>query len=391
MRRPPVILLGGADNSLAIARTLTRYGAEVRVFTRADEIVRYSRFPAEFSSPATGETLTELWHRVMKRDELFGSIVLCCNDEAIIFVAENRQRYGANFVFEESRPELHLQLLDKQTTIALAKATGIDAPAVLCGREQLSNLDFAAVRYPLLIKPIYSHIYQSKFHAKLRLVETVRELQQHLDEVNDLGVDVMLCEFIPGPDSLLCSYYSYFDEESQPLFHFTKRVIRRQPEHFGGGCYHITDKIPDVVEMGLKFFQGIAFRGLANVEFKRDLRDGRLKLIEANARFTAAHQLLVKCGMDTARIVYDRLAGNLVRIPHDYESNVRLWYPLEDFGAFREQRRKSNMSFAQWIRSIAHKQTFPHFDVLDPMPVIVGASQITRKIMRWFRRKFVKR
>jgi predicted ATP-grasp superfamily ATP-dependent carboligase len=372
------LLLGGADNSLAVARSLRRYGVVVRVFTHAESIVRYSRSPAEVQFPAAGEPWPDFWDRVLCRPDLHGSIVLCCSDDAMMFVAGNRQRYEGNFVFEENRPELQLQLLDKQATIELARSTGIDTPAVYYGRERIAELDWAALRYPLLVKPIHSHLYQKRFGAKLKMVANADQLDRHLAEVRTCGVDVMLCEFIPGPDCLLCSYYSYFDERGAPLFHFTKRVIRREPENFGAGCYHMTDDVPDAVAAGLRFFQGIGFRGLANVEFKRDLRDGQLKLIEANARFTAAHQLLVSCGMDTARIVYDRLAGNEVCIPRDYVLKARLWYPLADFRAFRGLRRAGKISFWQWVRSVSHRQTFPHFELFDPVPAVVGSVRAVR-------------
>ena len=49
---------------------------------------------------------------------------------------------------------------------------------------------------------------------------------------------------------------------------------------------------------------------MGNVEFKRDTRDGRLKLIECNHRFTAANELVRRAGIDLARIAYDRACGD---------------------------------------------------------------------------------
>ena len=71
----------------------------------------------------------------------------------------------------------------------------------------------------------------------------------------------------------------------------------------------MTDRNPEVAELGLRFFQGVGLRGLANVEFKRDARDGRLKLIECNHRFTAPTGLLRAAGMDLPLFVYNRLTG----------------------------------------------------------------------------------
>ena len=56
-------------------------------------------------------------------------------------------------------------------------------------------------------------------------------------------------------------------------------------------------------ELGLAFLRGAGVRGLANVEFKRDERDGRLKLIECNYRFTAPNEQFRRAGMDLALFV----------------------------------------------------------------------------------------
>jgi predicted ATP-grasp superfamily ATP-dependent carboligase len=378
MNRPPVLLLGGADNALSIARSLGKYGVTVRVAAKNSAVVRVSRYCREFQPPINGESFDDLWHRLLQRQDLFGSIVLACSDEAISFVARYRNSYAQNFVFEENHPDIQLKLLDKQATIELAKSANIDAPEIYCSRNDIATVDFSNLRFPVLVKPIYSHVYTKLFGRKLQHIDSVEQLKAHLREVKSLGVDVMLCEFIPGPDDLLCSYYSYFDESGSPLFHYTKRVIRRYPKNFGAGCYHIANRVPEAIEHGLRFFQGIGFLGLANVEFKTDPRDGRLKLIEVNARFTAAHELLVTCGIDTARIVYNRLAGNPVRIPHKIKANKRLWYPTADFAAFKALRREKEISLRQWLLSVAHKQTLPTLKLLDPMPALAATSNFIR-------------
>ena len=62
-------------------------------------------------------------------------------------------------------------------------------------------------------------------------------------------------------------------------------MTRVYPVTSGPGCHHITDWIPELREPALRLFRQAGLRGLANVEFKRDDRDGQLKLIECNARF----------------------------------------------------------------------------------------------------------
>src|SRR5207245_6512018 len=93
----------------------------------------------------------------------------------------------------------------------------------------------------LIVKPLYSHLYQKRFARRLVIVRNLDELLAALHNAIDSGIDMMLVEMVPGGDDQLCSYYTYLDENGAPLFHFTKRVIRRYPAIRGNGCYHITD------------------------------------------------------------------------------------------------------------------------------------------------------
>lgn len=156
-----------------------------------------------------------------------------------------------------------------------------------------------------------------------------------------------------------------------PLFHYTEKVVRRFPKNNGQGTYHITAWDPEIAELGLKFFRGINFRGLGNVEFKRDLRDNKLKIIECNPRFTAAHELLVRCGMDISLAIYNHLTG--LPVPHlnSYKQGMTLWFPYRDFMAYKELKPLNEITLGQWLKSLIHtQQVVPHFRWLDPMPTL---------------------
>jgi predicted ATP-grasp superfamily ATP-dependent carboligase len=118
------------------------------------------------------------------------------------------------------------------------------------------------------------------------------------------------------------------------------------------------------------------------VEFKRDPRDGKLKLIECNARFTAANGLLTASGYDLGLFVYSRLAG-LTPPPlaeRHYVTGRRLWYPAADFFAFQELRRQGRLDLRTWVRSVWHPQVLPYFEWDDPVPSLVLAGRIMRRV-----------
>ena len=73
-----------------------------------------------------------------------------------------------------------------------------------------------------------------------------------MSSANESGVDFLLMEMIPGPDSVLCSYYTYIDDAGSPLFDFTKRIIRRGTKNMGIATYHITDHVEVVYDLDVE-------------------------------------------------------------------------------------------------------------------------------------------
>ena len=267
-------------------------------------------------------------------------------------------------------------MLDKLATYQAAVAAGVPTPRfwVASSREQILGYKDQLV-YPLIVKPLLSHVYRGRFWVKFAVATNFDEMLAAYEQAEQAGIAVMLVEQIPGPDDRLCSYYTYVDEHGNALFDFTKRVIRRYPLLHGPGCSHVTDWIPELKEPALKLFHQVGLRGLANVEFKRDHRDGVLKLIECNARITAANCLVAASGYDLASFVYNRIVGLPQPALGQFKVGKRLLYPVEDFHAYRALKRRGELTFWQWLKSIAHPTTFPIFRWSDPLPMLVFETE----------------
>jgi D-aspartate ligase len=385
---PPVIIMGGGTNAISVARSLGKEGITVYAINDPDEYIRYSRY-SHFICPSAGGDLGEAWERYLLGDEsehLRGAVLLACSDTALEVLIRHREKLSKKFVLDIMNKEAQLCMLNKLCTYEAARSAGIPLPMFWRVRklEQILTQEKEFV-YPLILKPIYSHKFVEVFDCKYFLVNRFDELLEAYQKVDQYGTEVMLVEKIAGPDDRYCSYYTYIDENGEALFDFTKRIIRRYPCNQGGACYHITDWNPEVRDLGLKYFTHVGLIGLANIEFKRDDRDGKLKLIECNARFTAANCLVAESGFDLALFVYNRLVGRIQPTlkGKTYKEGLRLWYPVEDFLSFKELRGRGELGFIGWIRSILHPQVLPYFRWYDPLPTLVfGLKRISRFIKK---------
>jgi D-aspartate ligase len=378
---PPALIVGGEHGCLSIARSLGATGIPVYAINHPESVVRYSRFCKWIDLPGNKTVGTEVWAAYLlgrESNHLRGAVLLAASDEAIELIAEHREALSEKFTLDLSNPEAQLCMLDKLCTYRAAQAAGVPTPKfwVADTREQVEKLERELI-FPLILKPIIGHKFSRKFTGSYAVAHRFDELQPAYDAVCRAGIRTFLVEMIPGPDDKLCSYYTYLDEDGKNLIDFTKRVIRRYPMNMGGSTYHITDYVPGIQELGLALFGQVGLRGVANVEFKLDERDGKLKLIECNARFTAADCLLVASGLNLPLLVYNRLTGRAQTVASSrYRMGMRLWKPVGDFVAYRQLNKMGLLTFRAWIRSVMYPQIFPVFRWNDPLPAIIGGARL---------------
>ena len=381
----PVLLMGGMQNTLSIVRSLGRERVSVSVSSATDCLALHSRYCADTYPYPVGIAPGAFWNELLLSEPkpLRGAMLLTCSDDAIEFVADNKEALRKHYVVDESIPELQHAMLDKQRTLELAQEAGCPVPLFwnITLLEDVNGIK-DSVTFPVMIKPIHSHIFMRYYGGKKHLLANdFEELLAMVSGALGKGVEVMVCEIIPGPDTLLSSYYTYLDDSGNALFHFTKKVIRRFPVNSGGATYHITEWDQETAELGERFFRGIKFRGLGNIEFKRDLRDGNLKVIECNPRFTAAQELLVQSGMDIALVIYRRLSGQPAREIAGYRDHVRLLEPWRDYKAYKQLREMGEITFREWVKSIMHKQISSVYRSDDLRPFFVKISFMLSRLV----------
>ncbi len=373
-KRIPVIIVGGLENSLSIVRSLGKQGIPVSVASVASCQAFNSRFIDRSFIIPEGTTPKDYYKALLlgsESQQYDGCVLLACSDEGIEFIIENHTVLTEKYILDIQKPELQKAMLDKQDTLRMAKEAGIGIPE-FWNIDSIDDIPKVAkeITYPAIIKPIHSHLFVKAFDGKKLLqVNNEEELRENAEAVIEKGLEFMVSELIPGPDTLNSSYYTHIDDDGNALYKFTKYIVRRVPPNFGGACCHGTKWLPETAEQGERFFRSIGFTGVANVEFKTDPRDGVLKIIECNARYTAGQELVTRSGIDTSYLIYQYLTGNKMPMATEYREDMQYWYPREDFRSYRILAARGELSFFQWLKSISHYPTvFPYFSVTDPKP-----------------------
>lgn len=372
---PPVVLIGGNLGSLSLLRMYHKNGIDCYVLARkglrSTEHASHSRYAKVL--PYIND---QQWSEFLLGDSsewLRGSLLLADNDFALRFIAENHGQLKKKYLLDLMNPAATRIMLNKLSTYRLAEECGIDTPR-FWAVESLADIERVKDKlcYPVLLKPHFSLSFTREFKRKFLKANDYREAESMFLEIQGRGkFDIVLLELIPGPDSLIASYYSYVDENGRCLFDFTKTILRRYPVNGGGATYHIAKIMPEVANLGKQFLERSGYRGFAGVEFKLDTRDNKWKLIECNARFTAPTELLHACGCNVAMLVYNRVLGRGVEPFKQSPKEVRLWHPVDDLFSFMMLRKRGELSLTGWIKSLIHWNRLPGFSWSDPWPSVV--------------------
>jgi len=401
--RVPVIVLGGDTTALSIARSLGRRGVPVHGVGVA-RWVGASRHLHPLPVPVgPGTEPDAAWAAYLLGPDvpahLHGAVLLAGSDVGLTAIAHHRQALLRRYRLDESDVPAQLDMLDKLATYTRAREADVPTPLFwqVGGSEDLEHHEPELV-YPLIVKPLLSHEFKARFPGvrKFRVVHDFAQLRAAHRELTAAGVAVMLVERIPGTDEQLCSYATYLDATGNPTYDFVKRVIRRFPPGEGLACHHVTvhctgaaevAEVAEVKELTLRLLKHVGLRGVANVEFIRDLRDGRLKLIECNARFSAADPLPTAAGLDLPFHVYSQVLGRTHEMPATYPGGLHMIYPTDDLRAYLALRRSTGLTFRAWLRSVAHRQVFPVLQLRDPGPALARAGSRLAKAGRRLHRR----
>ena len=387
MHHPPALLLGGMTNALSAARALGRERVPVHAVGAAGSPVAASRYCRGFTTMSPADYDGSLVDR-LRAEGPAGAVVIPCEDDALQLLAQRSDEFvAAGFFPAPFNADVTLALLDKDRTYQIARSAGVGTPRTVT-LSSTSDLEraVAEISMPSALKPLHIHEFARHFRRKVIVVQTIEELRTAYSRTSQLGLEMLLTEIVPGPEEDYWSYYTYVDGDGAHRLEFTKRKIRQYPVGFGGATYHVTERSAAALDAGRRFVEAAGVRGIACVEFKRDSRDGELKIMECNARITAANELMRAAGLDLASAAYRDALG--LSLPPDgaFTEGTRLWYPLQDVLAFRAMRSSGQLTAARWLRGLAHRQRFPVFSLSDPMPALSALPRFPGRVLARFRR-----
>jgi predicted ATP-grasp superfamily ATP-dependent carboligase len=382
------MLRSGHHGGLGIARSLGRLGVPVYSVdaTRWEPVFasRYcrGRFLVDIDSLPADVAVEEL--RAIGRKVGVRPILMPTTDRACVWVAENASALTTDFRFPALDAALVHTLCDKSRMQELAHQHGVEIAQSVTPRSKEDVVDFLdQAEFPVMVKETGGGRLRSRAGASKFVVQSPRELVELYAKAADPGnPNLMLQEFIPGVDWM---FNGYFDSRSQCLFGMSGKKIRRFPAHTGVTSLGMCMTNDTVIRTTIDFMQSIGYRGILDIGYRWDARNGSYRVLDINPRIGCTFRLFTASnGMDVARALYLDLTGQPVTAAECPDG--RKWL-VEDFDLFSALAswREGGLSLKDWIRSLAGVEEAAGFALDDPVPFLMLGVFDCCELFRWTR------
>lgn len=365
------IVIGGDYQGLGIVRSLGQRGIPVCVVDDQASIARTSRFVKQVVTvpdlTVNGSLLDAL---ALARQRLGGGrcVLYPTRDSTVAAIAESREKLARDFCVPTPDISVISYSYDKRQTYPLAAKLSVPVPRTWFPRGE-EDLAAIPVDEPLVLKPaIREHFFPAarvkawRVDGREHLVASFRRAAAIIPRS-----EIMIQEMIPGGGEEQYGYCAFFRGQ-KAVASMTVRRRRQHPSDFGHASTYVeTIDLPELEEPSSRLLRDVGYYGLVELEYKRDPRDGRYKLLDFNARTWGYHTLGRAAGVDFPYLLYRDQAGapvdevrarpgvRWIRVHTDVPNAVR-------------DIRAGTQQLPGYLRSLRHVNTEAVHSLRDPVP-----------------------
>jgi predicted ATP-grasp superfamily ATP-dependent carboligase len=269
-------------------------------------------------------------------------------DPDLLAVSRQRDRLGGAYRLLLSHADLVEASVDKAAFAELAERLALPVPASQRLDPAHEQPDAMRLAFPLVLKPLLRHAEAwsaVERSAKAVHADSRAELERWWPQLAAAGIPLLAQQAVPGDETRIESWHAYVDADGEHVAGFTGRKIRTLPARYGHSSALETTAERDVEELGRSVVERLGVRGVVKADFKR-APDGRLWLLEINARYTLWHHLAAVAGLNIPALVHADLLDRPRPPVRAVRPGVTWCHPLYDVRAARAQ----GVSPAAWLR-----------------------------------------
>lgn len=383
-----VLILGGAHGTLALARSFGVQKVPVWLVsndTPLPSFSRYARRTMTWPGPDDADAVAFLLN-LARVEGLGGFLLIAGGDPEVRFVSQSIDRLSA--VFDVVLPPWQQLkwVCEKPLLYRRARELGLAVPLTYA-ITSLEQAAAAELRFPVILKPNMGG--RSRF-ARAKAVLTNDKasfLTAYRWAAEEIGSEnIVVQEMIPGGGESQFSYAALWNK-GEPVAEFTARRTRQYPVDFGytSTFVEVVDE-PQLIDAARRLLGSIAHHGLVEVEFKRDTRDGSMKVLDVNPRPWTWFGLGAATGVDLGAMLWAIKSGQTIKTI-SVRPNTSWMYLVRDMVAAGKLISSGRLTKRDYLSSFAKVRAWATFQAKDPMPGLIdlpltGWRVLMRRVLR---------
>lgn len=370
---PGAVIVGGSFSSLGAARNLAKHGVPVYILDSGVCVAQFSRHVRRFfKCPPTSDEaeFVDFLLQLAVKANLSGCVLFPSDDECVRILAQHRECLSEHYFVTTPPWDVVKFVYDKRLTSRLATQQGVPVPETY-NPGNVDNLISLNLDFPVVLKPAISTHLSSVTKKKAYRANDMQELL-NLYEMMAAIMDpseILIQELIPGRAENLFSFVGFF-KDGVTVAGLSARRPRQHPMEFGRASTFVeTVNVPELETLATQFLQGIAYSGLAEVEFMYDQKDARFELLEVNPRIWGWHSIAIHAGLDLPYLAYADAVGREVTVGPVREDAkwVRL---VTDVPTAVLEILAGRLTMRQYLASMSGDTEFAVLSFSDPLPFV---------------------
>lgn len=303
---------------LAIARSLGRLG--VPVYTMRDqksEPTAKSRYVRAALAFPTGNADSALLESLLGlAGSLSAAVLLPIDDLAAVFVGDHQEQLAEAFLLPAAPAGIQRRLASKRELWRLCQELDLPTPLSTFPESESEVLEQAEDHgYPVVVKRAEPWFAPRDPAAPSVAIaaDRVQLLDAYARMESDIEPQVMLQQYIPGGSESVWMFNGYVGEGAACLCAFTGRKLRQAGPGTGPTTLGVCEENREVIELAERLLRALDYRGIVDMGFRYDSRDGAYKLLDVNPRLGSTFRLFVSDnGLDVVRALHLDLTGRAV-------------------------------------------------------------------------------
>ena len=326
----------------------------------------------ECPNPDTEPSLWLDFMRDLSRKLGAKPVLIPSADQFVTAIAAHARDLQDHFTFCHSAMAVQALLATKKKQYDIAGQHGLPVPRTQFVKSLAEVKAFAATaRFPCLLKPIHGREWENLpeshplWFQKLVIVRSPTELETQYRVASAVNPELIIQEIIEGPDTAKFVYMSCYGLDGRRLGSCMVRELRTTPIDFGSASVVEPATEPEIDALCDGFLRTCGYAGLCEIELKRDTRDGQVKMIEANPRYSVTADAAPYAGVDLGWLHYLDLIGQPVVEMRPDGRDFRHIVLERDFNTLASYRRAGLLPWKSLFRSYRPPVAFFDFDLRD--------------------------